>query len=109
ADLRLGDAFAPGPPGTTLVLTNPPMGRRIARPDLGRFVEHAAASLAPGGRLAWISPVPHLTRTRGERAGLRVVYRQVIEMGGFSAEIQLLAKPTSRRSPSTSAGPRSRA
>jgi len=110
ADLRQCDVFAPAPPGVTLVLTNPPMGRRVARPDLTRFVDHATAALVPGGRLAWISPIPFATRDRARRVGLTPTLTQVVEMGGFSAEIQVFQKPTSpERRPSTSAARRSRA
>ena len=110
AKLRLGNAMGPAPAGVTLILTNPPMGRRVARPDLARFVDHAAAALAPGGRLVWISPLPRATETRARAAGMVATFTQTVEMGGFSADIQAFGKPTSRRGlPSTSASPRSRA
>ncbi len=111
AELAVRDALAPAPAGVTLVLTNPPMGRRIARPDLAGFVAHAAAALVPGGRMVWISPTPGRTAARAAHAGLRPTYRQVVDMNGFSAEIQAFEKPTPSPppAPSTSRSPRSRA
>src|SRR5262249_32817201 len=104
-----GEVWAGAGGGGAPVLTNPPMGRRVARPDLGRFVDHVAGALALGGRLAWISPVPRQSRDHAQRGGLHLAYAQVVEMGGFSSEIQVLSKPTSPRNPSTSAHRRSRA
>jgi len=76
----------------TLILTNPPMGRRSVRDGveilLDRFVDHAAKVLAPGGRLVWISPFPDRTRARAARAHLELTFRQPIDMGGFTAEMQ---------------------
>jgi predicted RNA methylase len=112
AELLQRDALATPPPGVTLILTNPPMGRRVARPDLARFVDQAAAALGPGGRLVWISPTPALTAARAARAGLRASYSQTIDMNGFSAEVQAFERPPAtpaRPGPSTSARPRSRA
>jgi len=46
----------------TLIITNPPMGRRVLDPSalprlLDAFISHAALLLAPGGRLVWMSPL----------------------------------------------------
>jgi predicted RNA methylase len=109
ARLEPRDALMAAPPGLTLVLTNPPMGRRVARPDLGRFVEHIGRALAPGGRFVWLSPQPRLTREHAARAGLRLVQAQTVDLGGFTAELELFEKPTSRPLPSTSTPRRSRA
>jgi 23S rRNA G2445 N2-methylase RlmL len=98
AELVRADALTFDPGGVTLVLTNPPMGRRVLRGvDLGalleRFVTHAARVLQPSGKLVWISPLPHRTRLAAERAGLTTRSRQEVDMGGFSAEIQSFTKP----------------
>lgn len=96
--LKVGDALAaPPPPGLTLVITNPPMGRRVMRhEELGgffdRFIDRMASGLAPGGRLAWISPLPGRTAARAAHDGLVVGYRQRVDMGGFDGEIQLLRR-----------------
>ena len=65
----------PAPPGVTLIITNPPMGRRAARnvgtgDTLDRFVAHAAEALTTRGRLVWMAPWPKRARAAGVRAGL---------------------------------------
>lgn len=84
-------------PAPTLILSNPPLGRRVQRssalaPLLDRFVAHAAAVLAPGGRLAWISPFPRRTEEMAAQKGLSLSRSWVVDMGGFSAEMQLFVK-----------------
>lgn len=98
AELRLGDATHLAPEGVTLIVSNPPMGRRLARdrtlgPLLADFVAHAARVLAPGGRLVWLSPFPELTRRAAAEAGLRGPTGPLVDMGGFDAELQTLKKP----------------
>ncbi len=78
----------------TLVLTNPPMGRRVldktkTGPLYAAFLAHVAEVLAPRGRLAWISPRPQDTARLAAEVGLRVLDRRTIDMGGFFAELQL--------------------
>jgi 23S rRNA G2445 N2-methylase RlmL len=96
--LRHGDSTADGaaPPGATLVLTNPPMGRRVARGELAplmdRFVHVVAAALGPGGRLVWLSPMPERTRARLESAGFTIDVARPVDMGGFHAELQRATK-----------------
>jgi 23S rRNA G2445 N2-methylase RlmL len=94
-----GDATRLVPPGAapTLIVTNPPLGRRVQRsaalgPLLDRFIAHAARVLAPGGRVAWISPFPERTRESAERAGLRMARALDVDMGGFTAELQVLRR-----------------
>jgi tRNA G10 N-methylase Trm11 len=82
----------------TLIVTNPPMGRRSLRTTgtadlLDRFVAHAATVLVPGGRLVWIAPWPARARGAGERAGLTLEQARAVDMGGFDAEIQRWRKP----------------
>jgi 23S rRNA G2445 N2-methylase RlmL len=93
ARLETRDALAYAPEGVTLVITNPPMGRRSARQAgifdvLDRFVAHVATVLVPGGRFVWITPSPARAKAAGERAGLVLERRMPIDMGGFEAEIQ---------------------
>jgi 23S rRNA G2445 N2-methylase RlmL len=93
ARLDQTDALAHAPQGVTLILTNPPMGRRAARgPDLAdnldRFVAHAATVLVSGGRLVWISPSPKRSRAAGARAGLTLDWARIVDMGGFDGEMQ---------------------
>jgi 23S rRNA G2445 N2-methylase RlmL len=97
ASLSGGDACSQPVTGVTLILCNPPMGRRVHRGDvaplLERFLAHAARRLRPGGRLVWISPLPGRTLHWARRAGLVASYRQPVDMGGFSAEIQRFDRP----------------
>jgi 23S rRNA G2445 N2-methylase RlmL len=98
ATLQQADALAQSPRGVTLILTNPPMGRRASREPglaemLDRFVAHAAAVLVAGGRLVWIAPSPKRARAAASRAGLVLAWSSVVDMGGFDAEIQRWAKP----------------
>ncbi len=94
ARLELGDALAMHPRGVSLIVTNPPMGRRVQKqgelvPFLDRFVAHAAEVLVPGGRLVWVSPRGALTRERAKAAGFLLDRAHALAMGGFEAEVQL--------------------
>jgi tRNA G10 N-methylase Trm11 len=93
ATLEAGDALALHPPGVTLVITNPPMGRRASRArgladTLDRFVEHVATVLPVGGRLVWITPWATRGRAAADRSGLSLEWARAIDMGGFDAEMQ---------------------
>jgi predicted RNA methylase len=93
AELSAADALACDPGGVTTIVTNPPMGRRVARGEsldlLDRFVARAGALLAPGGRLVWIAPSPRRTDPVAAAAQLDIRSRYPIDMGGFAAELQL--------------------
>jgi hypothetical protein len=99
ATLERADALTAEPRGVTLVITNPPMGRRASRAPgladtLDRFVTHAAAVLVPGGRLVWVAPWPARARAAAGRAGLVLDRALVVDMGGFDAEMQRWTKPS---------------
>lgn len=86
----------------TLILSNPPMGRRVHRdgslPALfDQLCEHIAEILAPGGRIVWASPFPERTLARMTHFGLHATRRQIVDMGGFPAEFQRFDKPSSRQ------------
>ncbi|HEX3851486.1 MAG TPA: methyltransferase [Polyangiaceae bacterium] len=77
----------------TLIITNPPMGRRVARDGtlatlLDAFLEHAKGVLAPGGRLVWLSPLPDRTAATARRLGLKVTRHELVDLSGFQAELQ---------------------
>ncbi len=98
-DLRTHDAEQGAPRGVrpTLVITNPPMGRRVHRSAdlrtfLCSFVTRVARSLAPGGRFVWVSPFGADTRAAAEAAGLHILRGHIVDMGGFDAEIQVWTK-----------------
>ncbi|HTB74904.1 MAG TPA: HEAT repeat domain-containing protein [Polyangiaceae bacterium] len=97
ARLEPQDALGPAPQGVTLIVTNPPMGRRASRAAglderLDRFVAHAAASLAPRGRLVWMAPWPKRARIAAQQAGLTLDWASAVDMGGFDAELQRWVK-----------------
>ena len=93
ATLVNADALTLAPRGVTLVVTNPPMGRRASRSTgladmLDRFVAHAACVLSPGGRLAWITPWAERGRAAAAREGLVLDGARTVDMGGFDAEME---------------------
>jgi 23S rRNA G2445 N2-methylase RlmL len=98
AELTHADARTFTPPAPpTLIITNPPMGRRVLdrhrTGDLYRdFLAHASKIMAPGARLVWISPRADETLAVATPLGLRVTYRQRVDMAGFWAEIQSFTK-----------------
>ena len=98
ATLTRADARTYTPPAPpTLVITNPPMGRRVLdrhrTGDLYRdFLAHVAVLMPRGARLVWISPRGDETLAVATPLGLRVSYRQRVDMAGFWGEIQSFAK-----------------
>ena len=98
--LVVADATTYEPRGVTLIVTNPPMGRRVQRGThadvLERFVDHAARILVPGGALVWAVPDPARLHARAERAGLVLDHAFTVDMGGFPAEMSVHRKSGSR-------------
>jgi predicted RNA methylase len=99
ARLEVADAVTYAPRakgGVTLILTNPPMGRRVQRGTHGElletFVDHAARVLAPGGCLVWAVPDAQRLHVRAERAGLALERAFTVDMGGFPAELSVHRK-----------------
>lgn len=96
ANLVLSDATTYEPPGVSVIVTNPPMGRRVQRGTHGelleRFVDHAARVLVPGGVLVWAAPDPGKLNARAERAGLVLERAFTVDMGGFPAELSVHRK-----------------
>lgn len=96
-DLIRGDATGHTPSGVTLIITNPPMGRRIARDSdvanlLDRFIDSASPRLAAGGRLVWLSPFPEKTAQKLATHGLEVERHAPVDLGGFDAELQVATR-----------------
>ncbi|MBI4511954.1 MAG: hypothetical protein HY698_20140 [Deltaproteobacteria bacterium] len=91
--LERADARTHVVPGVSLVLTNPPMGRRVLRGDVGPLLDevvgHVAKLLHPKGRFAWYSPLPRRTAASAVAVGLTMVTRREVDMGGFTAELQV--------------------
>ena len=94
--LTASDFSAFSGPQPTLIITNPPMGRRVQRGQLAevleRFALMAGSHLAPNGRLVWLAPMPMRTNPIFERCGLRPLLQQTVDMGGFPAMLQHLIK-----------------
>jgi precorrin-6B methylase 2 len=85
------------PPAPSLIITNPPMGRRVARDGsvgdlLEAFVRHAANVLRPSGRLVWLSPLARRTERVALGVGLDVQRGPEVDLGGFSAQVQIFRR-----------------
>jgi tRNA G10 N-methylase Trm11 len=80
----------------SVILTNPPMGRRVQRGThkdvLERFVDRAAELLVHGGHLVWTVPEPRKIEARARRAGLSLERCWSIDMGGFEADLAVYRK-----------------
>lgn len=105
ASFLVGDAMEMEPPlGVNVILTNPPMGMRVALNEkmprfYDRFLKRVASVLPPNGQFAWISPMPRETAVRGVAHGLKLEWAQRVDMGGFSAELQLFVRRAGARPP----------
>jgi predicted RNA methylase len=94
-ELRLtqADARSHRVRGVSLIISNPPLGRRVARDGnlpqlLDSFLANAAPSLVPSGRMVWLSPFPDQTAATAKRLGLKVTRYDSVDLGGFGAELQ---------------------
>jgi 23S rRNA G2445 N2-methylase RlmL len=78
-----------GPKSVTLIITNPPMGKRVRVPSLRGLVRDlftvAAAALKPGGRLIFANPL----RIKPQDPSLKLKYRKVIDLGGFNCHLEM--------------------
>jgi precorrin-6B methylase 2 len=80
------------PNGVTLVITNPPMGKRVSVGDLRRLMEDlfnvAAQALKPGGRLVLMNPLllhtPH--------PFFQLQSRHPVDFGGFECQMERYLK-----------------
>ncbi len=81
-----------GPRSVTLLITNPPMGRRIRVLNLrglfGDLFAVAATVLKPGGRLIFANPL----RIEPLDPSLKLKYRKVIDLGGFDCRLEMFLK-----------------
>lgn len=95
ATLVAGSAVdCPLPEGISVVVTNPPLGRRIRGehfPLLEALLARIGTILRPGGRFVWVSPGRRLD-AQADRAGLRLVRAYDVDMGGFSGRIEVREK-----------------
>lgn len=81
-----------GPNTVTLIITNPPMGRRVQLDDLrglmGDLLSVASKVLQPGGRLVFANPL----RLESVPRSLRLQSSQVVDMNGFDCRLELYRK-----------------
>jgi 16S rRNA G966 N2-methylase RsmD len=81
-----------GPNRVTLIITNPPMGKRVVIADLPRMMEDlfrvAAQALKPGGRLVLANPL----RMENPHPLLRLQSRQAVDFGGFDCRMEKYIK-----------------
>jgi precorrin-6B methylase 2 len=91
-EILQADSLEFSPPSPTLIISNPPMGRRVHRGTLQvlfqKLLPKLASELAPGGRLVWLTPLPALTRQVLSGLGLKLAYARAVDLGGFDAEMQ---------------------
>ena len=89
-------ALLPPQQAFDVIITNPPMGRRVARGQVGSllraFEERIPQLLAPRGRLIWLTPTPAASRAHFAALGFRVDRALTVDMGGFSAELQVVSR-----------------
>lgn len=78
-----------GPGSISLIITNPPMGRRVRVPNLRGLIADlfsvAATVLRPGGRLVFANPV----NVEPVNSTLRLRRREVVDLGGFDCRLEL--------------------
>lgn len=76
----------------TLIITNPPMGKRVPIPNLHGLIADlfsvAATVLRPGGRLVFANPV----QLENPQRALQLQTRQVIDLGGFDCHLESYRK-----------------
>jgi 23S rRNA G2445 N2-methylase RlmL len=98
AQLVRAGALELAPADVSLIVTNPPMGRRVARDGslgglLEGFVRHAMQVLRPRGRLVWLSPLAERTERSARAVGFDVRLGPRVDLGGFAAQLQVFTRP----------------
>ena len=80
------------PNSVTLVITNPPLGKRVPIRNLPGLIADlfsvAATVLRPGGRLVFANPL----RTERSHPSLKLQARHVVDFGGFDCRLELYVK-----------------
>lgn len=80
------------PGSLTLLITNPPLGKRVPIPNLRSLLQEllslASVALQPGGRMVWVNPV----KIKSPDSNLRLEFQQTVDLGGFACRLELLRK-----------------
>ncbi len=81
-----------GPNSVSLIITNPPLGKRVPIPDLRGLIEDlfavAATVLKPGGRLVFANPF----RMESPRRSLQLQSRRAVDFAGFDCIMEKYVK-----------------
>ncbi|MSU35028.1 MAG: methyltransferase domain-containing protein [Pedosphaera sp.] len=76
----------------SLIITNPPMGRRVRVPNLHQIIRDlfgvATRVLTPAGRMVFANPL----RVTSSDPTLRLEYREVVDLGGFDCRLEVYRK-----------------
>ena len=91
ATIAEGDARSHEAGPIDAIVTNPPLGSRVqldAAALLVAALPHFARSLAPGGRLVWITPARRKTTPVAEQLGLRRVLALAVDLGGVRGQLE---------------------
>ncbi|MGZ0654655.1 TRM11 family SAM-dependent methyltransferase [Coraliomargarita sp. W4R53] len=80
------------PASVSLILANPPLGRRVRIEDLKglitEFFQIAAKTLRPGGRLVFINPL----KLDSPDKSLKLEARHLVDLGGFDCRVEKWVK-----------------
>jgi 23S rRNA G2445 N2-methylase RlmL len=81
-----------GPESVSLIISNPPLGKRVPIPNLRGLIydliDVAAMVLQPGGRLVFANPIP----MENPHRLLKLKTRQVVDFGGFDCRVEKYVK-----------------
>lgn len=81
-----------GPNAATLIITNPPMGKRVPIPNLRQLIQDlfsvAATVLRPGGRLVFANPF----RMENPHPSLKLQYSRTVDFAGFDCRLEKYVK-----------------
>ena len=92
-DVKLvnADARTFDPGDIDLIVTNPPLGSRVALDAAALLIAclpNFAKALAPGGRLVWITPAAKKTTRVAEQLGLRRTKSLPVDLGGVRGHLE---------------------
>jgi 23S rRNA G2445 N2-methylase RlmL len=80
------------PGSISLLITNPPLGKRVPIPNLRGLLQElyalASCALRPGGRMVWINPL----KVKPPDSTLYLEFQQTVDLGGFACRLELLRK-----------------